>query len=192
MFYIISDTHFSHANIIKYCDRPYNNISEMNQDIIDKWNSTVSPDDIVFHLGDVGFGLVEQLKPLVESLNGHKILLRGNHDMKRGTNSWGNIGFEYTYKKGHISLADLNILTKEMFDQKFINFSDWEDNEIFFSHSPFQCENNILNIHGHIHNVPLDTTLHNPKTHICVSIEMIDYQPIALDVLLNKAEQKKI
>ena len=65
MIYVISDTHFSHNNIIEYCDRPYKNTLEMNQDIIKKWNSVVTENDIVFHLGDVGFGLVEQLKPMI-------------------------------------------------------------------------------------------------------------------------------
>ena len=117
MIYIVSDTHFFHRNIIEYCDRPYDNIEIMNEDIVNKWNSIVKEDDIVFHLGDVGFGLVEQLQPIVHRLNGHKILLRGNHDMNRGTISWTNIGFEFVYKKGIISLQDFNELIMEMYGQ---------------------------------------------------------------------------
>ena len=99
MTYIISDTHFSHKNIIEYCNRPYENIETMNKDIVQKWNSIVNPEDMVIHLGDVGFGLVEQLQPLIHSLNGYKILIRGNHDAKRGIDSWKNIGFDEVYKK---------------------------------------------------------------------------------------------
>lgn len=192
MIYIVSDTHFFHRNIIEYCDRPYDNIEIMNEDIVNKWNSIVKEDDIVFHLGDVGFGLVEQLQPIVHRLNGHKILLRGNHDMNRGTISWTNIGFEFVYKKGIISLQDFNELIMEMYGQKFVNFSDWEDNEILFSHSPKQCDDNVLNIHGHMHNVPLDPNTYNLMNHICTSIEMIDYKPISLDEVLSRAEMKKI
>lgn len=192
MIYIVSDTHFFHRNIIEYCDRPYDNIEIMNEDIVNKWNSIVKEDDIVFHLGDVGFGLVEQLQPIVHRLNGHKILLRGNHDMNRGTISWTNIGFEFVYKKGIISLQDFNELIMEMYGQKFVNFSDWEDNEILFSHSPKQCDDSALNIHGHMHNVPLDPNTYNLMNHICTSIEMIDYKPISLDEVLSRAEMKKI
>ncbi len=79
MRYFIADTHFNHENIIKYCNRPFKNSKEMNEYIISKWNSVVTKDDIVYHLGDVGFGSTEELKKLVSSLNGTKILIRGNH-----------------------------------------------------------------------------------------------------------------
>ena len=39
--WIIADTHIGHTNIIKYCGRPYNSVSEMNDDIIKKWNSKI-------------------------------------------------------------------------------------------------------------------------------------------------------
>ena len=64
MIYFIADTHFNHENIIKYCDRPLSNAKEMNEYIIQKWNSVVNEDDIVYHLGDVGFGTTEMLKEL--------------------------------------------------------------------------------------------------------------------------------
>ena len=70
-------------NIIEYCNRPFKDTNEMNEYIIQKWNSVVKENDIVYHLGDVGFGTTEMLKELVSRLNGTKILLRGNHDFKR-------------------------------------------------------------------------------------------------------------
>ena len=73
--YIIADTHFNHENIIKYCARPFENAAHMNEYIIQKWNETVSTIDLVYHLGDVGFGSNEQLKNLIDRLNGIKILL---------------------------------------------------------------------------------------------------------------------
>lgn len=76
MIYFIADTHFYHNNIIKYCDRPFEDVEEMNNYIVKKWNSVVKPNDIILHLGDVGFGLKEQLIPLIASLNGNKILIK--------------------------------------------------------------------------------------------------------------------
>lgn len=185
MIYVISDTHFSHNNIIEYCDRPYKNTLEMNQDIIKKWNSVVTENDIVFHLGDVGFGLVEQLKPMIESLNGHKFLLRGNHDVKRGVNSWMNIGFEKVYKCKEVTLKQL--LEDIYFITGYTN-NEFSGNleHLIFSHSPRQCSDEVLNIHGHIHNVPLDTTIYNQNNHICVSVEMIDYTPKTLRMILGE------
>ena len=106
MIYFIADTHFNHENIIKYCDRPFSNAKEMNEYIIQKWNSVVKEDDIVYHLGDVGFGTTEMLKELISRLNGTKILLRGNHDFKRGVNGWKEVGFSEVYKIGRASCRE--------------------------------------------------------------------------------------
>ena len=56
-----SDYHFKHANIIKYCHRPFQNVEEMNETIITNHNARVLEDDMVFDLGD----FLEQLKKQV-------------------------------------------------------------------------------------------------------------------------------
>lgn len=77
----VSDTHFSHKNIIQYCNRPFTSPAEMNQAMTDAWNERVRPQDTVWHLGDFSFErdpdrLAQQLK----ALNGKKHLIAGNHD----------------------------------------------------------------------------------------------------------------
>lgn len=77
--YLISDTHFGHANIIRYANRPFKTVEEMNKHMIDAWNSTVSADDTVYHLGDVC--MHAEFLPIIDSLNaGKKVLILGNHD----------------------------------------------------------------------------------------------------------------
>lgn len=77
--FLTSDTHFSHKNIIRYCNRPYADVSYMNQGMIDAWNSVVNDGDIVYHLGD--FSMHEKsVKHYLDRLYGIKVLIRGNHD----------------------------------------------------------------------------------------------------------------
>jgi calcineurin-like phosphoesterase family protein len=76
-----SDTHFYHANVIKYCNRPYSSVEEMNEAIILEWNSKVKPDDIIYHLGDFSFAKdISKTMEIVDRLNGQIFLIRGNHD----------------------------------------------------------------------------------------------------------------
>jgi len=76
--FLISDTHFGHSNIIRYCDRPFADADEMDQALIQNWNGVVSPSDKVYHLGDVM--LSAKKLSILDQLNGTKILIRGNHD----------------------------------------------------------------------------------------------------------------
>ncbi len=90
--FFTSDTHFSHANIIRYCGRPYRSVEEMNRDMIARWNAVVQPEDTVFHLGDFALGEVEEWPAILAQLNGaKKILVRGNHD--RAVRKMLEIGF---------------------------------------------------------------------------------------------------
>lgn len=79
--FFTSDTHWNHTNIIKYCNRPYETVEEMNEGLINNWNSQVKSNDLVFFLGDLLMGTNEKLlNALIKSINGNIILIRGNHD----------------------------------------------------------------------------------------------------------------
>ncbi len=80
-YWFTADTHFGHANIIKYCNRPFKDSVEMNETIISNWNKVVKKDDLVYHLGDFCFGRNDyDFDMYFERLNGLIIFLKGNHD----------------------------------------------------------------------------------------------------------------
>lgn len=179
--YVIADTHFSHSNIIKYCNRPFDDIEKMNKSIISKWNKIVSDEDIVLHLGDFGFGSKEQLTDICQQLHGHKILLKGNHDLRKGDGFFIDCGFEKVYKKKEMLLTEILGIS-----QDFIK----TDSDVILSHYPVMVPNNKLNVHGHIHNVALDTKQFKQDNHICVSVEMINYEPVDLIEIVEKWRDK--
>ena len=71
--YFISDTHFNHKNIIKYCSRPFKDVEEMNKVLIENWNNTVTDFDTIFHLGDVALTNESEMKEIISKLKGKKI-----------------------------------------------------------------------------------------------------------------------
>lgn len=79
-YWFTSDTHYGHTNIIRYSNRPFKNVDEMNEALIANWNAVVKPDDIVWHLGDVAFMPMPMLEEILSRLNGRKNLIFGNHD----------------------------------------------------------------------------------------------------------------
>ena len=78
--FFTSDTHYYHKNIIRYSNRPYKDVREMNESLIANYNSRVGPDDTCYHLGDFGFADQDKLRNIVSQLNGKKHLILGNHD----------------------------------------------------------------------------------------------------------------
>ena len=157
--YIISDTHFGHANIIKYCDRPENHDEIMERN----WWRTISIDDEVLHLGDLSF---EKNSNRVSRLPGKKFLIKGNHDHK--SDLWYHEqGFTLMPKRVYFQQGPRKIL--------FTHYP--EDNFII----PWN-----INIHGHIHNNGYVTKEEKGRLFINVSVEVMDYTPTKLRDILKE------
>ena len=87
-----SDTHFGHANIIKYCKRPFKNLEQMEEVIIRNWNERVKPDDLVIFLGDFCFKggtrrTLYNADYYRKKLNGNIVFIKGNHDGNNSLNT---------------------------------------------------------------------------------------------------------
>ena len=83
--FFTSDQHFGHEHIIKFCDRPFEHVDELNEKMVENWNKVVPSDGLVYHLGDFAWGGYQVWKKFRERLNGDIILIKGNHDLKNLT-----------------------------------------------------------------------------------------------------------
>lgn len=80
--------------IIDFESRPFIDVEQMNEAMIESWNSVVDPDDKVFHLGDFSFLNKEATRAIVQRLHGYKTLILGNHDRGRSRRWWLEAGFD--------------------------------------------------------------------------------------------------
>ncbi len=84
MIHISADFHLSHNNIIKYCNRPFSSVGEMNQTIIKNINDVVKPDDVLYHLGD--FTMTDNyaiISEFAKEIRCKKVFILGNHDKRK-------------------------------------------------------------------------------------------------------------
>lgn len=168
MLYFIADTHFGDQKIIPYCHRPFSSLEDMTEKIISKWNNKVKENDIVFMLGDLSFYDLEHTRDIVNRLNGTKFLIKGNHD-----------GFSVDEYKdcGFLDVFE---------DTRDFNIDDEQIPTLILSHKPEDTK--YFNIHGHIHDEPLEKQYPNlnKENHFCVSVEMTNYEPISIEEIKNK------
>ncbi len=83
MEYFSSDFHFGHFNIMKYCNRPFSSVQEMDETIINNLNEIILPNDTLFCLGDFSMKNPNGVQSYRDRINCKNIvLIRGNHDPK--------------------------------------------------------------------------------------------------------------
>lgn len=139
--FFTSDLHFGHRNIIKFCNRPWETTEEMDEALIENWNSVVGENDLVFDLGDFAFASNGRWSEILSRLNGRHCLILGNHDIQR-----------YPGNK----VMDLF----EMVEQQMVLKID--NRYVYLNHYPFLCyggswrgpENAVYALHGHVHSGP--------------------------------------
>lgn len=153
--WLISDTHLGHNKEFIWKPRGFNSVREMNEAIIERWNEVVKYDDVVYHLGDVFLGNLDDGIKLVKQLNGKIKLAVGNHDTSaridalRNLYNFDDIQFGYTLKKGKKSF----ILTHyPSLTGNFDNSKTYSIHGHTHSHNPF-CEFDMMyNVNCDAHN----------------------------------------
>lgn len=173
MIYFTSDHHFYHTNIIKYCNRPFATVEEMNEFMVAQWNNIVKSDDIVYYLGDFSLA-IRPVELFLPRLNGTKHLIMGNHDQchpvhkaraERLKDKYFEFGFETIQLSYDLFLSD---------------------KRLHLTHMPYKDENDLrypqyrpLNdgawlLHGHVH----DRWKIKDK-QINVGVDVWDYKPVS-------------
>jgi calcineurin-like phosphoesterase family protein len=170
--FVISDTHFNHANILNFTMhdgakvRPeFDTVEQMNEHMIERWNSVVGDNDTVYHLGDVHFGghvNEESNRKILSSLKGRKYLIVGNHDNLRDPllhQFFKKVTFWNYLKDLNVSLSHIPLHESTLHEGK--------------------AGPETRNIHGHIHRNKSPTS-----KHINVSVEAVNYTPVEVESLL--------
>ena len=138
--FFTADTHFGHTNIIRFCCRPFKDVDEMNETLIQNWNETVQEDALVFHLGDFCHGGAAEWHNLLDRLHGRIILILGNHDLK-------NMRPGYIDRFEHVTQQMTVII---------------DGQQVILNHYPFLCYGgsyrDVWQLFGHVHSGPLSKT----------------------------------
>lgn len=156
-FWIVSDTHFFHKNIVEYEPSRKQLEPDHNQFMLKAWQDTVQEHDTIIHLGDIAMGKPEQLIEIAPNLPGRKLLLMGNHD-RRSKKFYRQLGFE-VIPEFTIKYGKWNIL-----------FSHYPDDQKEFIKYP-----NHLNIHGHVHS---QTRTEQKLINVSAEVQNFTPQPV--------------
>jgi calcineurin-like phosphoesterase family protein len=169
--FFTSDTHFYHGNCIKYCNRPFKDVDEMNETLIDNWNKTINKRDIVYFLGDFSFSNKENTIKIIERLNGQVNFIRGNHDkVLKNIKSINILHDILNLKKLKIVLCHYPLLT-------------WEGSGRDWIHLHGHCHGNLqpkFNINSKRYDVGVDCNNYLPISYDDIKIKMdkIEYIPV--------------
>lgn len=106
--FFTSDLHHNHLNIIRYCNRPYNSVEEMNEGLVQSWNSVVPEDGHTFILGDLSFSkdFSGKAVPWLLRLNGTKSLILGNHDKHVAKADLSAVFYNHVFEMADVLIGD--------------------------------------------------------------------------------------
>lgn len=192
--FFTSDLHFGHRNVINFCNRPFTDIKEMSEKLIENWNAVVTDNDIVFVLGDTfWFNDSRTIKKVLEQLNGKEIyILPGNHC---------DFAAYHRVDDPRIHLCQDIVclwLTSADFERRHWHRKTME---IWMQHYPMSTwphrDKDAFHFFGHIHSqegktegVDQDLTLHWNQAD--VGCDYWDWKPVLFEDLLSFMQNKNI
>ncbi len=167
MDFMIADTHFGDERILRYENRPFASVEDMDRQLILNWNQAVTETDRVFVLGDFSCYEEKKNRELLEMLKGKKILIMGNHDRHFGCEAWRDMGFA--------ECVDWPVIYREFY---------------ILSHEPVYLNANMpyANFYGHVHNNPSYRDV--SRQSFCVSVERIGYGPVTFGEICRRVKEE--
>ena len=197
--FFTSDQHFGHTNILKYQAEErlnehgfqFSTVEQMDDYLVDQWNATVTPNDVVYCLGDFCYGY-QQMCDVLPFLNGEKILISGNHDpffkMIVGTDSRSKIkaqelalqaGFREVHLHHEIFLSGIGLVRLSHFPYAPPNPKGLPDVELrYLAHRPVRGREELL-LHGHVHSQWLEHTYPGLPMMLNVGVDMWGMKPVS-------------
>jgi len=170
-YFFSSDLHYGHKNIIEYCGRPWNNIDDMDEGLIERHNSVVGPLDVTFILGDISFRSVEKTKTILKRMNGRHIHIKGNHDPAEG---FGDATYEF-----HRDF--IGKVNGQMFHMYHFPLTSW-----YHMGSP---HDKTIHLHGHIHSAPgTDIPI---ECKFDVGVDANNWTPVSFDHIMAEAAKRR-
>jgi len=163
--WVISDMHFDHTNIIKYCNRPFKNTEEMNNTLLNNWNDNIAKEDTVYFLGDLVFGKdSHNIEYWLSKLNGKIIFIQGSHDKDNG----------------------------KMYNSKII---EYDGVKFLLIHNPDSVTSKwkgfVLSGHHHNHDLVKYPLFNKHTRKFNLSVELTNYKPVRMDEIIDILKEKK-
>lgn len=178
--FFTSDTHFDHEGIIRMCNRPFENVDEMNNKLIENWNSVVGPGDTVYHLGDFSMKGTQRVLQIREYLNGKIHLILGNHDIPKINPTTIRDAFESITFQQIIMIDNIKLI---------------------LNHYPFLCfpgqyNEHVWQLFGHVHTRENNTGCDRDRleylfpTQYDVGVDNNNYRPVSWYEVKAKVEKQ--
>lgn len=187
--FFTADLHFGHENVIRFDNRPFETVEEMDAELIRRWNAKVGKGDLIYVLGDMIWKTRNSdAETLIRSLNGQIILIKGNHD-----------------RFLHNAKAKNALAGVKDYDDICVKLEDDTDRRVVLCHYYIPFYNGhrwqAVHLHGHSHNSEEYTIEESIKQKLRddgfdtrsynVGCMHWDYEPVTLDEILAKANSKK-
>jgi len=191
--FFTSDPHFWHINVIKYDNRPFTTVEEMNETLIKNWNSVVKPGDVIHMVGDFGFMNMTEGTAITSRLNGFKILYLGNHDQHSNA-KYLRMGFSMVL--GEMVFRTNNKIFRishypykpSKLRQWWIKLKTGKNYTKINKHSPIRNQEDWL-LHGHTHS---DSKLIDFKRReIHIGCYMWNYKPVSMEQILSLIDKEE-
>jgi len=176
--FLTSDLHLCHDREFLFKPRGFDSIDDMNNAIVNNWNTTVNTDDEVYILGDIMLNDNEKAMELLKTLNGRIHIILGNHDTDNRVQLYNTL--------------------PQVIDIKWADMLNYNKFHFFLSHFPSltgsleheYLRQMTLNLFGHTHS---KNRFYNDMPYMYnVAMDAHGCTPVHIDQIIEEMKSKII